>query len=61
MAHAHFMRITYAANTNSEFAILLAFPRQQYLRERVPMSRFTYIACLPVSITADIKHAAMTK
>jgi hypothetical protein len=36
-------RIPMATNTHSEYVILIAFPLQQWLQERVPVSRF---ACL---------------
>ena len=41
-------RITKATDTNSEHVIglLIDFPRQQWLRERASMLRYTYIACL---------------
>jgi hypothetical protein len=32
--------------THSEYVILIAFPLQQLLRERAPVLRHTYIACL---------------
>jgi len=36
-----------ATNTHSEYVILIAFPQQQWLYERVSMLRHTYIAaCL---------------
>jgi hypothetical protein len=35
-----------ATNTRSEYVILNDFPLQQWLRERVSMLRYTYIACL---------------
>jgi len=35
-----------ATNTNSEYAILIAFLMQQWLHERASMLRFTYIACV---------------
>jgi hypothetical protein len=38
-------RITKATDTHLEYVILIAFPRQQWLRERASMLRFTYIAC----------------
>jgi hypothetical protein len=38
--------ITKATDTHSEYIILIAFPRQQWLRERVSMLRHTYTACL---------------
>ena len=53
------MRIPQAVNTNSEYAKPLAFLRQQYFRERAPMSRFTYIASLAFSNISDIKHSTM--
>jgi hypothetical protein len=34
------------AHIHPEYAILIAFPWQQRLRERAPMLRYTYIACL---------------
>jgi hypothetical protein len=38
--------ITKATDTHSEYVILIAFLRQQWLRERASMLRYTYIACL---------------
>jgi hypothetical protein len=38
--------ITKATNTHPECVILIAFPRQQWLRERASMLRFTYIDSL---------------
>jgi hypothetical protein len=38
--------ITKATDTHSEYVILIAFPRQQWLRERVSVLRYTYIDCL---------------
>jgi len=35
-------------HTHPEYAILTAFPQQQRLRERAPMLRHTYIACLVI-------------
>jgi len=35
-----------ATNTNSEYVIRIAFPPQQWLHERAPMLRYTYIACV---------------
>jgi len=31
---------------HTQKCVLIAFPRQQWLRERAPMLRYTYIACL---------------
>jgi len=36
---------TRAKNTHSEYVILIAFPRQQWLHERASMLRYMYIAC----------------
>jgi hypothetical protein len=36
--------ITKATHTRSEYVILIAFSRQQWLRERASMLRYTYIA-----------------
>ena len=36
--------ITKATNTHSEYVILVAFPLQKWLRKRVSMLRYTYIA-----------------
>jgi hypothetical protein len=44
---------TKATNTHSEYVILIAFPRQQRLRERDSMLRYTYIACL-VTLTLKL-------
>ena len=35
-----------ATNTHSEYLTPIAFPRQQWLRERASMLRHTYTACL---------------
>jgi hypothetical protein len=35
-----------ATDTHSEYVILIALQRQQFLRERAPVLRYTYIACL---------------
>ena len=38
--------ITKATKTQSEYIILIAFPRQQRLRERASVLRYTYTACV---------------
>ena len=38
--------INKATDTLSEYIILIAFPRQEWLREYPSMLRYTYIACL---------------
>jgi hypothetical protein len=38
--------ITKTTDTYSEYVILIAFPRQQLLRERSSVLRYTYIACI---------------
>jgi hypothetical protein len=35
--------ITKAADIPSECVIIIAFPRQQWLRERAPVLRYTYV------------------
>jgi hypothetical protein len=45
--------ITKAANTHTEYVILIAFPRHQWLRERASMLRYTYIACLVITARAN--------
>jgi hypothetical protein len=40
--------ITKATDTHSEPIILIAFPRQQWLRERASMLRYAYIACVAI-------------
>ena len=37
-----------ATNINSEYVILIAFPLQQWLRERATVLRYTYIAFLVI-------------
>jgi hypothetical protein len=37
-----------ATNTYSEYVILIAFARQQWLQERAYMLRYKYVACLLV-------------
>ena len=39
-----------ATKTHSEHVIIIAFPLQQWLNERVSMLRYTYIACLAVTL-----------
>jgi hypothetical protein len=41
--------ITKATDRYEEYVILIPFPRQQWLRERVSMLRYTYVAWLVVS------------
>jgi hypothetical protein len=38
--------ITKATDTHSEYVTLIAFPRQQWSRERASMLRYTYMVCL---------------
>jgi hypothetical protein len=37
--------ITKATDIHSKYVILIAFPRQQWLRERASVLHYTYIAC----------------
>ena len=42
--------ITKATDTHTDqYVILIAFPRQQWFRERVSVLRYTYIACIVVT------------
>jgi hypothetical protein len=45
--------ITKATDTHSQYIMLIAFPRQQWLRESTPMLRYTYIACLVTFMEDD--------
>ena len=48
--------ITKSTDTRPEYIILIAFPRQQWLRQRASILRYTYTACLVtiwVSLTVD--------
>jgi hypothetical protein len=46
----HILRLVpKATNTLSEYVILIAFPRQQWLRERFYVLSYTYFAC-PVTL-----------
>jgi len=56
--------ITKSTDTHSEYAIVIAFQRQQWLRERTSVLRYTHIASsavlqpvsdvLPVSYAGDV-------
>jgi hypothetical protein len=48
--------ITKATDTHSEYVILIALPRQQWLRERAWMLRYTYIACLVIHSAKSSCH-----
>jgi hypothetical protein len=39
-----------STNTNSEYVILVAFPRQQWMHERVCVFRYTYTARLVTNV-----------
>ena len=47
-----------ATNTHSEYVILVAFPLQQWLRERVSMLRYTYNAAAAAAATATAAATA---
>ena len=49
-----------ATDTSSEYVILIAFPRQQWLRERASMLRYTYIACI-VNIAVIVQQFGKKK
>ena len=40
--------MTNATDTHSEYVILIAFPWQHWLHERISMLHYIYIACLVV-------------
>ena len=44
--------VTKATEQHSEYVILIALPRQQWLRERALMGVYRYIACL---VTAYVR------
>jgi len=46
--------LTKATNTHSEYVILIAFPLQQWLRERASMLGYTYTAC-PVYLSSPMQ------
>jgi hypothetical protein len=48
--------ITKATNTNSEYAILTAFPHQHWLHERASVLRYTYVPCLSVFLQNVTTH-----
>jgi hypothetical protein len=41
-------RITKATDTHAEYVVLIAFPRQQWLRERASILCYTYITFLVI-------------
>jgi hypothetical protein len=43
-----------ATNTHSEYEIPIAFPLQQWLHERAPISRHRYIACLVPKLIGNV-------
>jgi hypothetical protein len=49
--------ITKAANTNSEYVIHIAFPSQQWLRERPSLLLCTYIASLVIFVHTSLPHS----
>jgi hypothetical protein len=48
-------------NTHSEYVTFIPFPRQQWLRERISMLRYTCIAYLVFRIDLDIKEGTKRK
>jgi hypothetical protein len=50
--------MTLATDTYSGYFILIAFPRQQWLRERASVLPYTYIACI-VSLVIDLYVVAV--
>jgi hypothetical protein len=53
--------IARATDTHSEYVILIAFQRQQTLRERASMLRFTYIGCIVSSFRGPFSAGKYTK
>ena len=54
--------ISKATNTHSQYEILICFPRQQWLRERVVMLCCTYVACLvEIQRVIESRDAILTK
>jgi hypothetical protein len=47
--------VTNAKNAHSEYVIIIVFPQQQWLHERTLMYRYTYIACLNLSVNIVYK------
>jgi hypothetical protein len=52
--------ITKARKTLSEYAIIIAFLRQQRLRERASVLRCTYIACLFSNNVSELCSNSLT-
>jgi hypothetical protein len=48
--------ITKAADKHSEYVMLIAFLRSQWLSERASMLRHTYIACLVVFDSSSLQN-----
>jgi hypothetical protein len=45
-----------ATDTHSKYVILIAFPRQHWLRERASMLRYTYIAYFIYPLLHSLAH-----
>jgi hypothetical protein len=52
MAHAHCM--PKATTAHLEYVMLIAFPLQQWLRERIPLLHYKYVACLVTTETRSV-------
>ena len=50
-----------ATDTHSAYVILIAFPWQQWLRDRTSMLRYTYIACLVITEKVSVYWAVGTE
>ena len=48
--------IANSTDTHSECVILIDFPLQQWLRERVSMLDYTYIACLVFALFSNVQN-----
>jgi len=47
-------------HTHSEYIVRIAFPQQQWLRERASLLRYTYIACL-VNVNRVVESVFITE
>jgi len=50
-----------AADAHSEYVIVIGFPRQQWLHERVPLLRYTYSVLLKWNFESDKSKGRLTR
>jgi hypothetical protein len=48
--------VTKTTDTHTEYVTLTVFPRQQWLRKRISMLRYLYIACIVNVTPADTNN-----